>query len=159
MTAPRSNVGHGTTLAPDPAAREALRPFADAFLEPLRMVEDASDEVLTLLDDKAAEFTSTNCGWHEYAAMSAIGSAVRAEIVRRKTEMRSGYAATMARAADMVAADHLPACPSCGDLCAPEATVCECGERLTPRPHELPVRHGRGDCACMIAVESEGSRL
>lgn len=73
----------------------------------------------------------------------------------------SGYAATLARSGDMAAADHLPACPTCGDLCAPEATVCECGQRLTPKPLPLPARHGR-DCPCTrctLAVYDEGLAL
>lgn len=43
-------------------------------------------------------------------------------------------------ALDLACADHLPTCPTCGDLCPPDATRCECGERLQPRPHELPRR-------------------
>lgn len=36
------------------------------------------------------------------------------------------------RSLDLAALDHLPGCPSCGDLCDPGALVCECGQRLVP---------------------------
>lgn len=36
--------------------------------------------------------------------------------------------------ADGWAMDHHPACPRCGDLSVPRATVCLCGCRLTEKP-------------------------
>lgn len=59
----------------------------------------------------------------------------------------SWLAKDAARSADAVAADHLPTCPTCGDLCPPDATRCECGERLHPRAYELPRRVPHG-CTC-----------
>lgn len=39
---------------------------------------------------------------------------------------------------DRTTPDHLPSCPSCGDLCPGGATVCDgCGGRLTPTVGEL----------------------
>lgn len=39
------------------------------------------------------------------------------------------------RAVNLEAPDHLPACPDCGDLAFPGATVCEaCGTHLLPDP-------------------------
>lgn len=44
-------------------------------------------------------------------------------------------------ALDLLASDLLPACPGCGDLAHPGATVCEmCGTHLLVRKPALPPR-------------------
>jgi hypothetical protein len=59
--------------------RDALKPFADAYLEMYRMVRELSDEDLALLDGKIGMFTSTNCGWQEYEAIRVIAKEVTQE--------------------------------------------------------------------------------
>lgn len=47
---------------------------------------------------------------------------------------------------DLRAADHLPVCPSCSDLCGRLAQVCAgCGTELYPSPTELAVVRKAGD--------------
>lgn len=53
-------------------------------------------------------------------------------------------------AADLVTSDLLPACPDCGDLAFPGATVCEgCGAHLLPQPgNGTPSLSRRSHCTC-----------
>lgn len=60
----------------------------------------------------------------------------------------SGSNAQSQQATDRMCADHLPQCPTCGDLCPPGATKCECGERLLPHPAELPQKRIPYGCTC-----------